>query len=74
MKCLAFKLNHIAISCQVSRKDFEQILDNLPFVTGMQYCIKKLKQLGAELVVISDANTYFIRHVLNHHGVYNQMF
>jgi pyridoxal phosphate phosphatase PHOSPHO2 len=38
-------------------------------VPGVLDSIETLKRLGAELVVVSDANSFFITHVLEHVGV-----
>ena len=61
----------------VSRKDFHQELNSMPFVPNMPECFAQLKKLGGELIVISDANTYFIRHTLQHHRLlkhFNDVF
>ncbi len=52
---------------EIRKKDYHSVLDNIPFVPGLPECIVELKRLGAELIVVSDANSYFIRHVLQHH-------
>ncbi len=51
----------------IKRKDYHKVLNNIAFVPGMRSCVAQLKKLGAELIVISDANTYFIEHTLRHH-------
>ncbi len=53
----------------VSKKQYGEALETLPFVPGLPECIRKLVRMGAELIVISDANTFFIRHILEHHGL-----
>ena len=56
-------------SQKVSEDDFDSVIHYLPFVPGIYECFKSLNQLGGELIVISDANTYFIRSFLKHHNV-----
>ena len=62
---------------EIGKKEFHAVLDNVPFVPGLPECIIELKRLGGELIVISDANSYFIRHVLQHHKLlkhFNEIF
>jgi len=45
-----------------------QILDKIgkiPFVEGMASCLQILKELGSEIIIISDSNTIFIDHILS---------
>ncbi len=53
----------------VAKKKYDRALGGIPFVTQIPECILKLKRLGGELIVISDANTYFIKRVLKHNDM-----
>ncbi len=54
----------------IRKRDHHAVLDNIPFVPGIPECIINLKKLGGELIVISDANSYFIEHTLKHHKLW----
>ncbi len=54
-------------SNNVSRKQYCDVLETLPFVPAIPKSFDCLRKLGAELIIISDANTFFIRHILQHH-------
>jgi len=53
----------------VSKSDFHHTLNQLPLVHGLHDCIEQLHNLGGELIVVSDANNYFITHVLRHQNL-----
>jgi len=53
----------------VTKSDFHHTLNQLPLVHGLYDCITELHKLGGEIIVISDANYYFIQHVLKHHNL-----
>jgi 2,3-diketo-5-methylthio-1-phosphopentane phosphatase len=48
----------------VQKEDYDEVLDAIPFVPGMLDLIKEAKQMGAELIICSDANQYFIDRIL----------
>ncbi len=52
-----------------SKKQYDRALECVPFVKNIPECIVDLKKLGAELIILSDANTYFIKHILQHKGL-----
>ncbi len=51
----------------VGEREFQSILGQAPWVPELPECLLMLKKLGGELIVISDANTYFIRLFLKEH-------
>ena len=46
-----------------------QVLAALPFVEGFPALLRWLAENDFEVIVISDANTYFINHVLETHDL-----
>ncbi len=51
------------------RTEYDAALSCIPMIENMSRCIKELKELGAEIIVISDGNTYFIERVLEHNNL-----
>ena len=49
----------------------DQLLAALPFVEGFPNLLRWLADNDFEVIVISDANTYFINHILETHGLDN---
>ncbi|KAI7816528.1 phosphatase phospho-type [Gamsiella multidivaricata] len=57
----------------ITRQDLERILREVPFTPEMIAALRAMKSQGAELCIISDANTFYIDTILKAHGI-DQLF
>ncbi|KAF8977823.1 hypothetical protein BGZ46_007100 [Entomortierella lignicola] len=55
--------------CGVTRQDIEKSLQGIPFTPEMITALQLMKSQGAELCIISDANTFYIDTILKTHGL-----
>ncbi len=54
----------------IVEEDFKAVLDAMLLVDGMKECLEGLKkEFGAEIVIVSDSNSFFIDHLLKRHGL-----
>ncbi|UYV61574.1 hypothetical protein LAZ67_1005347 [Cordylochernes scorpioides] len=53
----------------ISQEDYVACLNSLPLVQGIKELFKILHEQGNEIVIISDANSIFIEHVLKKEGL-----
>ncbi|KAI8338951.1 phosphatase phospho-type [Chlamydoabsidia padenii] len=50
---------------------FKQVLQTIPFTTAMMDALKLLKEHGTKVLILSDANSFYIDTILKAHGVYD---
>ena len=54
----------------IRQDDYRKTLDSMELVPGMSECLKTLKsEFKAEIIIISDSNSFFISHLLQRHGL-----
>ncbi|CAO3653068.1 unnamed protein product [Cunninghamella blakesleeana] len=53
----------------IELEQFEQKLQKIPFTPAMIATLKLLKEHGTKVVIMSDANTFFIDTILKAYGV-----
>lgn len=57
---------------KVTKEDYIQCLETIPLVKGMGELLQNLHKSGRfDVIIVSDANTFFIETVLNRHGLGN---
>ncbi|KAG0261108.1 putative phosphatase phospho1 [Mortierella polycephala] len=53
----------------VTKQDIEQVLHEIPFTQEVITALRLMESQGAELCIISDANTFYIETILKMHGI-----
>ncbi|KAG0281581.1 hypothetical protein BGZ95_001932 [Linnemannia exigua] len=53
----------------ITQQDLEKTLRNIPFTPEIIAALRLMKSQGAELCIISDANTFYIEYILKAHGL-----
>ena len=48
-------------------------LEEIPFVNGLKDLFVNIKNLGGDIIIISDSNSVFINHILKHHNLDNMV-
>ncbi len=54
---------------RLQERDFRALLNRISLSPGIPECVVALKRLGGELICISDANDFYITHVLERHSL-----
>ena len=68
---MVFSYHH---SNSVGEKDFCRRLDTIPFAPGMLDLVTRLSAIdNVEMIIVSDANSFFIDHILDKNGL-NEAF
>ncbi len=52
-----------------TKYEYNSALEAVPLVKNLPECIVDLKRLNGELIILSDANSYFIEHILGHNDL-----
>jgi len=53
----------------ITRQQMEERLRNIPFDQGMLKSLQLIHERGADTILVSDANLFFIQCILKHHGL-----
>jgi len=56
-------------SRNIKKNEMAAVLESLQFCEGMPQLLKSLVDNNYEVIIISDANTWFISYILNYHGL-----
>ncbi|CAO3593917.1 unnamed protein product [Absidia cylindrospora] len=55
----------------ITLKQFEQVLGKIPFTPVMIATLRVLKEHGTRILILSDANTFYIETILKAYGVHD---
>ncbi|CAG8493922.1 549_t:CDS:2 [Paraglomus brasilianum] len=58
-------------SAGITRSQIESALSSVPMHPSMVSCLHMAKRHNADVIIVSDANTIWIDHILTHYGVHH---